>query len=71
MQLDFEPFNQIDKIAELTRSLTYGEMIGLAGELWKAAGDSEISAETLPAILHRWASETRHQRTGTALLRLG
>lgn len=70
MQLDFAPFDPIDKIAELTRSLTYGEMIDLAAELWKAAGDAEISAKTLPAILHRWASETRHQHTGTALLRL-
>jgi hypothetical protein len=71
MQMDFRPFGPLDKIAELTRSLTYGEMIGLAGELWKAAGDAEISAETLPAILHRWASETRHQHAaGTALMRL-
>jgi hypothetical protein len=70
MQMDLTPFNPIDKIGELTRSLTYGEMIGLAGELWKAAGEAEISAETRPAILHRWASETRHRRAGTALLRL-
>jgi hypothetical protein len=70
MQLDFTPFDPIDKIAELTRSLTYGEMIDLAAELWRAAGDAEISTKTLPAILHRWASETRHQHTGTALLRL-
>jgi hypothetical protein len=69
MQLDFTPFDPIDKIAELTRSLTYGDMIDLAAELWKAAGDAEISAMTLPAILHRWASETRHQH-GTALLRV-
>jgi hypothetical protein len=70
MQLDFTPFDPIDKIAELTRSLTYGDMIELATELWKAAGDAEISAKTLPAILHRWASETRHQHIGSALLRL-
>jgi hypothetical protein len=70
MQLDYAPFDTIDRIAELTRSLTYGEMIDLAAELWKTAGDAEISAETLPAIIHRWATETRHQRTGTALMRL-
>jgi hypothetical protein len=70
MQMDYPPFDPIDKIAELTLSLTYGDMTDLAAELWKAAGDKEISAKTLPAILHRWASETRHQHTGTALLRL-
>jgi hypothetical protein len=70
MQLDLKPFNPIDKVAELTRSLTYGDMIDLAAELCKAAGDAEISIETLPAVLHRWASETRHQHTGTALVRL-
>jgi hypothetical protein len=63
MQLDFTQFDPIDKIAELTRSLTYGDMIDFAAELWKAAGDADISAETLPAILHRWASDTRHQHT--------
>jgi hypothetical protein len=60
MQLDFTPFDPTDKIAELICSLTYGDMIDFAAELWKAAGDVEISAETLPAILHHWASETRH-----------
>jgi hypothetical protein len=63
MQLDFTQSDPIDKIAELTRSLTYGDMIDFAAELWKAAGDADISAETLPAILHRWASNTRHQLT--------
>jgi hypothetical protein len=63
MQLDFTQFDPIDKIAELTCSLTYGDMIDFAAELWKAAGDADISAKTLPAILHRWASDTRHQHT--------
>jgi hypothetical protein len=57
MQMDFKPPGQIDKLAELTRSLTYGEMIDLAPGLWKAAGDAEITVETLPAILDRWAKE--------------
>ena len=48
---------QLDKIAELIRSLTYGEMIDLAAGLLKAAADAEITGETFPAILHRWASE--------------
>jgi hypothetical protein len=57
MQMDFKPPSQIDKLAELTRSLTYGEMIDLAAELWKSAGEAEITAETLPAIFDRWAKE--------------
>jgi hypothetical protein len=48
---------QIDKLATLIRCLTYGEMIELASELRKAAEAREITAETLPAILHRWASK--------------
>jgi hypothetical protein len=48
---------QIDRLAKLIRCLTYGEMIELASELRKAAEAREITAETLPAILHLWASE--------------
>lgn len=75
MQIDFIPFDPVDQIAQLTRSLTYGEMIELAAELWKATGDTEITAKTLPAILHRWASEHAKRPetfapTGTALIPL-
>jgi hypothetical protein len=48
---------QIDRLAKLIRRLTYGEMLELASALGKAAGAREITAETLPAIFHRWASE--------------
>jgi hypothetical protein len=48
---------QIDKIAELIRSLTYGEMIEFASALREAAGGAEITAGTLPIVLHRWACE--------------
>jgi hypothetical protein len=65
MQMDSKPAAQIDKLAELTRSLTYGEMTDLAAELWKAAGEAEITAETLPEILHRWASEHGKDRPET------
>jgi hypothetical protein len=62
---------QLDKMAELILSLTYGEMIDLAAGLLKAA-DGEITGETFPAILHRWASEHRNRlgTPGTALLTL-
>jgi hypothetical protein len=48
---------QIDRLAKLMRCLTYGEMLEFASALRKAANDVEITAETLPTILHRWASE--------------
>jgi hypothetical protein len=44
----------IDVIAELLRTLTYGEMIELAGGLWDARS-LDISKDSLPALLHRWA----------------
>jgi len=48
---------QVDRLAKLIRRVTYGEMLELASGLRKAAGETEITAENLPAILHRWASE--------------
>lgn len=47
----------IDKVAELIRSLTYGEMLEFASALKEAAGGAEITARTLPIVLHRWACE--------------
>jgi len=50
---------QIDRLATLIRCLTYVEMLELASGLPKAAGAREMTAETLPAILHQWASGHR------------
>ena len=49
---------QIDKLATLIRCLTYGEMLELASELQKTAAAEEITAETLPTVVHRWTSKT-------------
>ena len=38
----FKPLDHINKIAELIRALTYGEMIELASELQKTAGDTVL-----------------------------
>jgi hypothetical protein len=47
----------LDEIAALVRGLTYGEMIGLAEELWNAQTQgSDISKENLPGCLHRWST---------------
>jgi hypothetical protein len=61
METDFKQLDQLDEIADITCSLTYGEMIDLAAELWKAAGGAEITAKTLPAILHQWSNEHLHR----------
>jgi hypothetical protein len=73
--MDFKQVGPLDAIADITRSLTYGEMIDLAAELWKAAGGAEITAETLPAIFHQWSKGcARRPETpapaGTALMRV-
>jgi len=47
----------LDDIANMLRAATYGEMIELTAEMWAARGDGEINQDTLPAILHGWATE--------------
>ena len=46
----------LDDIGSLVRSLTYGQMIDLAAALWSAKDNRDMTAETLPAILHAWAA---------------
>jgi hypothetical protein len=75
METDFKQLGPLDEIADITGALTYGEMIDLAAELWKAAGGAEITAETFPAILHRWSKGRAHRPetpapAGTALMRV-
>src|SRR5262249_6015933 len=49
--------NRFDKIAEIVRALTYAEMIRFARGLWNWRGEGEVNSETLPRILHAWATE--------------
>jgi hypothetical protein len=75
MRVNFEQFGPLDEIADMTGALTYGEMIDLAAEIWKAAGGAEITAETFPAIFHRWSQGRAHRPetpspAGTALMRV-
>lgn len=46
---------RLDEIAELVRSLTYGEMIELAGAIWKLKPDEELAEVHLPLMLHKWS----------------
>jgi hypothetical protein len=46
----------LDDIAMLIHGLTYGEMIELSEAIWKAQPEgTTITAENLPALLHRWS----------------
>jgi hypothetical protein len=45
----------IDEIAEMLRTLTYGEMIELAEGLWDVRPQTDLSKDSLPTLLHRWA----------------
>ncbi|SRR5258708_3951589 len=47
----------LDDIANLLRALTYGEMIELAGEIWRARGEGDIILERLPVVLHLWSTK--------------
>jgi hypothetical protein len=58
---DTPEHSPLDDIDNLLRALTYGEMIELAEEMWKARGDGEITLETLPAVLHRWSTTRRNE----------
>jgi hypothetical protein len=50
--------NRLDQIAEMIHALTYAEMIEFARGLWRLRGGGKVNGETLPKILHAWATET-------------
>ena len=57
--------NVLDEIATLMRSLTYGEMMELAAEIWSSC-DGGIEEKDLPAILHKWCI-TRGKKNADAV----
>jgi hypothetical protein len=48
--------NRFNELAELVRGLTYAEMIEFSGALWRLRGEGKMNPETLPRILHAWAT---------------
>jgi len=49
--------NRLHEIATLMRTLTYGEMMELAREIWKIRPeDGEVDQYSLPMMLHMWAT---------------
>jgi hypothetical protein len=64
--------SRFNEIAEIVRGLTYMEMIEFAAGLW-SRGKGKVNRETLPGILHAWATKTevsfdRAVHNGPALL---
>jgi hypothetical protein len=49
--------NPVDEIAEIIRGLTYAEMLEFARGLWSLRSAGKVNVETLPKILHAWATE--------------
>jgi hypothetical protein len=49
--------NRINEIAEMIRALTYAEMLEFARGLWSLRGRGKVNLETLPRILHAWATQ--------------
>jgi hypothetical protein len=45
-----------NELAELVRALTYAEMLEFSGGLWRLRGAGKMNSETLPKILHAWAT---------------
>jgi hypothetical protein len=50
------PRNRFNEIAEHVRALTYTEMIEFSRGLWRLRGEGKLNSETLPKILHAWAT---------------
>jgi hypothetical protein len=52
--------SRLDELAKAIRSLTYGEMLELAGSMCKVNSyGSEITESDLPGVLHRWSASQR------------
>jgi hypothetical protein len=48
---------RLDEIADVVRTLTYGEMMQLAESMWNVRpGDAELTEHNLPAVLYRWST---------------
>ncbi|SRR5579871_3647572 len=48
---------RLDEIADVVRTLTYGEMLELAESMWSVrAGEAELTEHNLPALLYRWST---------------
>jgi hypothetical protein len=60
LERDLNRRTPIDDIAALVRTLTYGEMVQLADEIWKAIPadqNTALTLEALPATLHTWQKD--------------
>jgi hypothetical protein len=52
---------RLDEIADVVRTLTYGEMMELAEAIWKIRPEGEgVDQDSLPMLLHRWSTSSEH-----------
>ena len=49
--------NRLNEIAALVRTLTYGEMIELAGAIWNVKPGEDLTEASLPMTLHLWSAD--------------
>jgi hypothetical protein len=48
---------RLDEIADVVRTLTYGEMMELAASMWSVRPDgANLTEHNLPAVLYRWST---------------
>ena len=53
--------DRLNEIATLMRTLTYGEMVELAHEIWKIRPEGEeVNQYSLPMMLHLWSTSSEH-----------
>lgn len=46
----------LNDIANDFLKLTYGEMVQMVQEIWKVSGERPLDIDTLPKVMHAWAT---------------
>ena len=55
------PDNSLSELEVMLCSLTYGEMMGFAEGIMRQTGEKPDAANSLAALIHRWAVRNRQQ----------
>ena len=55
------PDNSLSELEAMLCSLTYGEMMGFAEGIMRQATEKPTDANSLAALIHRWAVRNRQQ----------
>jgi hypothetical protein len=63
LDADEPSHSRLDKIAQVLRSLTHGQMLQLAESMWKANSQgSGITESDLPNVLYRWCKSVQYRK---------